>query len=57
MRMRILPGALWVAYNIAHPEAIQSMLPAHLQLTSCPLLEDGVLREETALPPQFTDRF
>lgn len=52
--MRILPGALWVAYNIAHPAAIQSMLPAHLRLTSRPLLEDGVPSgEEAALPPQL----
>ena len=36
--MRILPGALWVAYNIVHPEAIESMLPPHLRLSTSPLL-------------------
>lgn len=42
MRMKILPGSLWLAYTITSPSSIQSLLPPSLELSSCPLLKDDV---------------
>lgn len=40
MRMRILPGSLWIAYTITSRPLIQTMLPESLELSSCSLLRD-----------------
>ena len=38
--MNIAPGSLWVAYTLTNRNLVQSMLPASLELTACPLLDD-----------------
>ena len=47
MRMRILPRALWVAFSITRPSAIQKLLPSHLQLVPVAPLTD--MAEDTLL--------
>ena len=46
MRLRILPGSLWIAYTITSPATVQSRLPASLVLAPTALLED----EASAFP-------
>ena len=38
MRMRIMPGSLWLAYTLTRPGKIESMLPAGLDMARAPLL-------------------
>ena len=40
MRMNIAPGSLWIAYTLTNRNLVQNLLPASLQLTACPLLDD-----------------
>lgn len=40
MRMNIARGSLWVAYTLTNRNLVQTMLPASLELTACPLLDD-----------------
>ena len=40
MRMNIARGSLWVAYTLTNRNLVQNMLPASLELTACPLLDD-----------------
>lgn len=35
MRMKVLPGSLWLAYDLRHTSQIEAMLPPHLTL--CPV--------------------
>lgn len=44
MRMRILPGSLWLAYTLTSPGSVQRLLPPSLTLSACPLLADDASR-------------
>ena len=43
MKMKILPGSLWIAYSVRKPQALQSMLPSHLQLANIPILKGDTM--------------
>lgn len=38
MRLRVLPGSLWLAYTAREPAALQARLPRGFELASAPLL-------------------
>lgn len=50
MRLHILRGSLWLAYDIVNPSTITRLLPTELKLADVPLLGDDSCDDTTHVP-------